>query len=49
MIDEANAVAIIAGMVVGGQLLWSLRSSRDDDENAESNISPPDLAGRESE
>jgi len=37
MIDEANAVTIVAGMVVGGQLLWSLRSSRvDNDENAES-------------
>jgi hypothetical protein len=37
MIDEANAVAIVAGMVIGGQLLWSIRSSRvDDDENADS-------------
>jgi nitrogen fixation-related uncharacterized protein len=37
MIDEANAVTIVAGMVVGGQLLWSLRSGRvDNDESAES-------------
>jgi len=49
MIDEANAVTIVAGMVVGGQLLWSLRSSRVDDENAEPRISPPDPVGRESE
>jgi hypothetical protein len=49
MIDEANAVAIVSGLVIGGQLLWSLRSSRVDYENAELRTSPPDLAGRESE
>lgn len=49
MIDEANAVAIVAGMVVGGQLLWSLRSGRVDDENAELRTTGPDLVGRESE
>lgn len=49
MIDEANAVAIVAGMVIGGQLLWSLRSSRVDYENAELRTARSDLVGRESE
>jgi nitrogen fixation-related uncharacterized protein len=49
MIGEANAVAIVAGMVIGGQLLWSIRTSRVDDENAELRTSRPDLVGRESE
>ena len=49
MIDEANTVAIIAGMVVGGQLLWSIRSSRVDYENSELLTTRPDLVGRDSE
>jgi len=49
MIGEANAVAIVAGMVIGGQLLWSIRSSRVDYENAELRTTGRDLAGRESE